>query len=574
MQSPGGAEAPRIRIAWHGQFSGEGSLARVNRLLARALLAQGGVDVIPCGEPTPAVEALLGLPARRLEDIPADDAARVTLRHRWPPRFLAPAGGPYVHVQPWEYGAAPVDWMDALRGRADDVWCYTEHVRRTYVESGMPADRTHVIPLGFDPAVYHRDIVPFPLTPAGTCTFVCVGGLVPRKNITATINAYLTAFRPGDRVVLLIKDNPALGVYDDRANNQLRALAARTDIPPIRYLDAQYTDADMARLYRTAAALVHSYRGEGFSLPVLEAMACGTPAIVTAGGATDDFVDESVGYRVPATRTPVGTSVDGLTLAAEGWWLEIDVAALASTMREVFERRSDAAARGARAATRAHAGWTWAHAAQVAAGRLTALVEVPARASRMAEAIEDYDRSGVGAPNGMDQLLEELFARIRSDDPFYLDVAAEPGAFRNGLIFGTRYDWRGCMLAPTDEEATRLRDLLRDNECVRIVRSPPDPRSISEALHASRPPGTGELDLLALRGVAPAVWEALAPARPRIVVTPTVNAFAPSLHAAGYALLGTNKAGTDAVYARPDIAPLTGFRARAAASAGRLEPGA
>jgi len=522
-------------VAWHGQFDGEGSLARVNRHLARALLAAGACDIIPCGEPSPRVEALLGLPARRREQIPADGAALVSLRHRWPPHVLAPSAGHAIHVQPWEYGAVPAAWIERLRARTDEVWCYTEHVRQTYVTSGMPPERTHVVPLGFDPLIYRPDVAPLPIDPPETCVFVFVGGLVPRKNLIATINAYLAAFRPGEPVALLIKDNPALGVYDDRANAQLRALTERRDIAPIRYIDAQYHDADMARLYRTAAAFVHSYRGEGFSLPVLEAMACGTPVIVTAGGAADDFVDERVGYRVPATREPLGRSVDGTALAAEGWWLAIDEQALAATLRAVFEHRADAAARGARAAARAHGGWTWAHAAARAQVRLTALTGAPPLERTETEAIGDYDRAGIGAPNGMDQILEELFARVRVNDPFYVDVAGA-GPVRTGAVFGTQHAWRGLTIA---------------------AGAASDAASVAAELRTRSAPAT--IDLLVLRDGDATLWDALAPWRPRAVVTAAGDARDGALRAAGYTFLGTNAAGSDALFVRDEIVAPAGF---------------
>src|SRR5258708_4140835 len=122
----------------------------------------------------------------------------------------------------------------------------------------------------------------------------------PRKTVEGLTEASLRAFGPGDDVALILKDNLEIASYRSGWPERLRALAARTDIPPIRYVDTAYRDADMARLFRTATALVHPYRGEGVALPVLEAMACGTPVVVTRGGATDDFVDASVGALLPA----------------------------------------------------------------------------------------------------------------------------------------------------------------------------------------------------------------------------------------------------------------------------------
>ena len=57
---------------------------------------------------------------------------------------------------------------------------------------------------------------------------------------------------------------------------------------------------ELAGLYAACDCLVHPYRGEGFGLPIAEAMACGLPAIVTGYGAAMDFCDERTSYPILA----------------------------------------------------------------------------------------------------------------------------------------------------------------------------------------------------------------------------------------------------------------------------------
>jgi glycosyltransferase involved in cell wall biosynthesis len=51
-------------------------------------------------------------------------------------------------------------------------------------------------------------------------------------------------------------------------------------------------------LYNAADCYVSPYRAEGFNLTPLEAAAAGTPIIVTKGGSTDDYVDESFATQI------------------------------------------------------------------------------------------------------------------------------------------------------------------------------------------------------------------------------------------------------------------------------------
>ncbi len=366
-----------VRVAWEGDPEGLHSLARVNRALCRALVDRGhdlGLiwDSKTNGDAKPERLPLDDRLAARLGRGPAGGPARVHVRHQWPPKLERPPSGRWVLMQPWEYGSIPKAWLPALR-HVDEVWAYSRSVRDCYLDAGMPAGRVHVIPLGVDPEVFRPGVAPLALPPGPDLRFVFVGGTIFRKGIDVLLSAFGRAFGPSDGVRLVVKDMGTRSFYRGQTA-EARVAKLREEGYSVEYIDRDLGEQEMAGLYAACDCLVHPFRGEGFGLPIVEAMACGLPVIVTGAGPVLDYATEETAFFIPARRGMFAECrVGDLETIGRPWLWEPDQDALVEHLRRVAADPASARAKGSAASAWIREHFTWARTAEAVERRLHAL---------------------------------------------------------------------------------------------------------------------------------------------------------------------------------------------------------
>jgi len=251
-----------------------------------------------------------------------------------------------------EVTGVPRDWVRRCNAM-DEIFVPSEFNRRTFAESGVRKPIT-VIPLGIDPTLFCPDGPSHKME--GYFTFLSVFEWGERKAPEVLLQAFSQEFGANERAVLLIKANnhdPAVDVA-----KQVRAMDLRDGgAPVVLFFNQPLSDEQMPILYRSADCFVLPTRGEGWGMPILEAMACGLPAIATNWSAPTEFMNDGNAYPLRVRRL---IPAQAKCPYYEGFrWADPDYEHLRYLMRYVFEHQDEARHKWQQAAREVASKWTW-----------------------------------------------------------------------------------------------------------------------------------------------------------------------------------------------------------------------
>jgi len=384
---PAKAALPVVR--WEGPQFTHSSLGLVNREVCRELLQHEELElIVRPTQPhdfTPDRHDEFGPLAAHIESVGTGEpfpTATVHVAHQWPPSMHPPQEGAWVLMQPWEYGGLPGEWIPLIRDQVDEYWVYCSWQRECAIESGVPADKVAIIPLGVDASRYRPDGARYPLATRKKTKLLAVGGIIPRKGMDLLVETYLRTFTAKDDVCLVIKGLSSRWAYHGNTGQTdfaaLPALVAAEGAAEIEFIGDTLSDDEVASLYRACDALVAPFRGEGFGLPIAEAMASALPVIVTHAGPVFDLCDDETAYLVAAGQSAVPSSMAGAEPGILGfWWADPDTAELSRYMRHVVDHPEEARAMGTRARARILQRFTHAHTATHVAERVRVVSSRP-----------------------------------------------------------------------------------------------------------------------------------------------------------------------------------------------------
>jgi len=265
----------------------------------------------------------------------------------------------------FETDRLPKGWA-ARMGYVDEVWVPTQFGREVFEAAGVDPAKIRVVAEPVDTRVFHgggkvslQSFFPGhgQLLGEDTFAFLSVFKWEKRKGWEILIHAFLSEFA-GSSATLVLLTNPYHDTdadsLEERVGKVRRAVletseAQRRDIgwedlPRVLFL-SELPAKEVPRLYRAVDAFALATRGEGFGRPLVEAMASELPVICTNWSGPTEFMTSENSYPVRVKGlVPVGEGA-----FADHMWADPDEGHLRQLMREVFEDREGARARGRRA---------------------------------------------------------------------------------------------------------------------------------------------------------------------------------------------------------------------------------
>jgi glycosyltransferase involved in cell wall biosynthesis len=176
--------------------------------------------------------------------------------------------------------------QQALMDNSDFIATYSDYMRQKLINDGFPYNIVDYINIGYEHSVYHR-YYDNPMLSAGNARIFGFVGLLAdrRKSLGSLMTAFSHYIKSDPNAYLYIHNNlnNPYNIMDNAASLGIRGhlLMPQHNNQLDWHPEYYYSDIDMARLYSSFSATVSISTQEGFNMPFLESLACGTPVLGT-----------------------------------------------------------------------------------------------------------------------------------------------------------------------------------------------------------------------------------------------------------------------------------------------------
>ena len=268
----------------------------------------------------------------------------------------------------WESTLQPDNFFKRLL-TFDELWVPSKWQRDCTIKQGYPEDKIFVIPEGVDTNTFYPEQVYHTLTSnPKRFTFGIFGRWDYRKSTKEMIETFLKTFSNNEPVDLIVSiDNPfssdSLKTTEDRLKHY-NLLDSRIKILHLPSRD------EYVKLMKSINVFLSCSRSEGWNLPLIEAMACGTPSIYSNCSAQLEFAEgRGLPVKIIGEKPSSDSSYNHFNETV-GNYYEPDFDDLGKVMRDAYDNYAKYKESALNEAKEIHELFNWTRVANLAAEHL------------------------------------------------------------------------------------------------------------------------------------------------------------------------------------------------------------
>lgn len=370
-------EYDKLKIHYVGQLKSSASWAHVGREMVLAL------DRLGCDISASSARGYHNAPHFPLqpriielfEKEPNDD---IILTFTFPPNYHKLRGKMKVGILVYESTRVPESWVEAINTHLSLLFVPTAHTRDIMLDCGVRKELIGIVPHGYDPDLFHENVVPDPHLKGEGFTFLSLAVPHRRKGIEFLIEAFIQEFDGSEPVTLVLHSpyapkpgNEKIWETPDIDTLAYKALKDKSNPPSIITEKSVYTIKEIPSYIAACDCYVQPSMSEGFGMAILEAMALQKPVIVTGWSGHMDFCNQDNSYLIDYDIIKAG-DVQYDNDDPEALISSPKIESIRKNLRHVFENREEAINRG-RIAGNSIRHLTWDNAAKTLADMLLEL---------------------------------------------------------------------------------------------------------------------------------------------------------------------------------------------------------
>jgi glycosyltransferase involved in cell wall biosynthesis len=251
----------------------------------------------------------------------------------------------------WETSELPRAWAKDIIKSVDELWLPCELTKNACLQAGFrgPIEVLHT-PYNSD-IKYSNIAIPSPITKNlvladDVFKFYSVFQWSERKGYSELLKAYYKEFSSNDNVILILKVNPIR--RDKNADSKIKSdilkikkMINKKNSPKIYLITKHISDNQLAGLHMACDAFVLPHKGEGWGMPIHDAMLMNSYVITTKYGGITEALDEDSAFLIDHKVGPVKPMRWSPWYKPDQKWAYPKVSHLMELMREVYKSREE-----------------------------------------------------------------------------------------------------------------------------------------------------------------------------------------------------------------------------------------